>query len=666
MRKGFWGVSLAIILCLMLAVSPVLGAAAMFKDIGASWAKSDIEYLVGKGWITGYSDGTFKPDQPATRAVFITVLMRALGSKAAARTTPYFKDMKNHWAGGYVTEAVQKGILYPSEYPSGLKPDKPIYRSEAAAIMIRALRMKPDNGPTDFKDQVAVNKSMYKGYIKVAYDEGLMFTNTSGEFRPLNPVSRAETCDMLVALLPKLGSAVVAAPNTTPTTNTVPTTSTVSGSYTSIVVWGKRFNIAATPTYVKIAGNEVRVNTLAKSGTVLKVNNTHSIILDSAQNNPDLILFNKRYVVSKYSVVGSDVVVTPTCMKLSSVAISGLKYNADYVKLYITGPPASSGYLSDAIIVDQSFIKIGDKTYNVASGQAVLALGGKYFVIQKINMGSGETTLDLVETKAVVLDHPEISDISQINLGNSQINLTNISSINFYVDGYKYPLNSSTIDTSGNITLNSKNYVPSQVIMEIGSDYYKIDDLKIVNGKLIFYISTNASFKMARINGAYRDVSGVKYVKDSQIYDFNNVIVVSKNIIRIGGVQKKLDATVKIKMDNKLYDITEIDYDITLDMVTMTINESAVQSDASLPAVFIFYVNGAVYQDGASSDVLIYTDRWVTFTDITVAGPARFVNGGKAYDLIGARVKIGGTEFTVIDTAWRGRTLVFEIYLQKV
>ncbi|MGE5417624.1 MAG: S-layer homology domain-containing protein [Acidobacteriota bacterium] len=665
MRKGFWGFSLAIVLCLILAVSPVLGAAAMFKDIGASWAKSDIEYLVGKGWITGYSDGTFKPDQPATRAVFITVLMRALGSKATAKTTPYFKDMKNHWAGGYVTEAVQKGILVPSEYPSGLKPDSPIYRSEAAAIMVRAMGMKPNSGSTDFKDQAAVAKSMYKGYIKVAYDEGLMFTNTNGEFRPLNNVTRAETCDMLVALLPKLGSAVIATPK--PSTTTVPpANSAVSGTYTSIVVGGKRFNITSTPVYVKIAGNDVRINTLGKAGTVLKVNNTHSINLDSAINNPDLIIFNNRYIVSKYSVIGNDVVVTPTSMRLNTVSISGLKYNADYVKLYITGPPVTSVYLSDAIIVDQSFIKIGDKTYNVASGQAVLALGGKYFVIQKINMGNGETTLDLVETKAVVLDHPEISDISQINLGDAQVNLSTIGTISFYVDGYKYGLNSSSIDASGNMTINGKSYTSSQVVMEFGNVFYKIDDLKIVNGKLIFYISTNASFKMAQINGAYRDVSGVKFVKDSQTYDFYNVIVVSKNVIRIGGAQKNLDATIKAKMDNKLYDITEINYDTALDMVTMTISESAVQSDASLPAKYIFYLNGAVYQDGASSDVLLYTDRWVSFSDITVAGPARFVNNSKSYDLIGAKVKIGGTEFTIVDTAWRGRTLVFEVYLQKV
>lgn len=55
--------------------------ASSFTDISGHWAKAQIEQAVSKGYVTGYPDGTFKPDAAVTRAQFITMLVRALGLK---------------------------------------------------------------------------------------------------------------------------------------------------------------------------------------------------------------------------------------------------------------------------------------------------------------------------------------------------------------------------------------------------------------------------------------------------------------------------------------------------------------------------------------------------------------------------------------------------------
>ena len=59
-----------------LTASLCIGAsAAKLTDINGHWAKKYIEYGVDKGYINGYTDGTFKPDGTVTRAEFSKILI---------------------------------------------------------------------------------------------------------------------------------------------------------------------------------------------------------------------------------------------------------------------------------------------------------------------------------------------------------------------------------------------------------------------------------------------------------------------------------------------------------------------------------------------------------------------------------------------------------------
>ena len=51
---------------------------AMFDDISGHWAEGYIANAVAKGWITGYEDGSFRPDQNITRAEVATIVNRML------------------------------------------------------------------------------------------------------------------------------------------------------------------------------------------------------------------------------------------------------------------------------------------------------------------------------------------------------------------------------------------------------------------------------------------------------------------------------------------------------------------------------------------------------------------------------------------------------------
>ena len=52
--------------------------ASSFTDLDGHWAKDDIEHAVSLGWIMGYEDNTFRPDEPITRAEAMTMINRVL------------------------------------------------------------------------------------------------------------------------------------------------------------------------------------------------------------------------------------------------------------------------------------------------------------------------------------------------------------------------------------------------------------------------------------------------------------------------------------------------------------------------------------------------------------------------------------------------------------
>ncbi|MGI6144056.1 MAG: S-layer homology domain-containing protein, partial [bacterium] len=68
---------------MILGLLPTAAFAASFKDVEGHWAQQQIETWLQKGLVSGYPDGTFRPNQPVTRAEFVTFVNRAFGIKAA-------------------------------------------------------------------------------------------------------------------------------------------------------------------------------------------------------------------------------------------------------------------------------------------------------------------------------------------------------------------------------------------------------------------------------------------------------------------------------------------------------------------------------------------------------------------------------------------------------
>lgn len=125
-----------------------------FKDVTVNyWAYNQIRAVYDKGWMSGYPDGTFRPEDGATRAMVATVYSRATG-KSFDNPTPSFKDIpKTYWAYKEIEGMKQAG--YMIGYSDGtFRPDQVISRAEMAKVAALSYGKpvpKPSTTPTGSK-----------------------------------------------------------------------------------------------------------------------------------------------------------------------------------------------------------------------------------------------------------------------------------------------------------------------------------------------------------------------------------------------------------------------------------------------------------------------------------------------------------------------------------
>ncbi len=115
----------------------LLSKASDFSDVsGDRWSSEAIATLAAGDFIHGYDDGSFRPSETITRAEFAAIACRLDAS--VEKPTHNFTDLEDHWAESYIATAVAKGWI--TGYEDGtFRPDQPITRAEAATIINRML-----------------------------------------------------------------------------------------------------------------------------------------------------------------------------------------------------------------------------------------------------------------------------------------------------------------------------------------------------------------------------------------------------------------------------------------------------------------------------------------------------------------------------------------------
>ena len=113
-----------------------------YSDVAAtSWYNTAVSTLSSMGIITGYPDGTFRPNAAITRAEFAAIAARF--DSNGDKTTAKFSDIATHWAKDEISIAYNNGWI--NGYPNGtFGPQRDITRAETMTLVNRVLNRQPE------------------------------------------------------------------------------------------------------------------------------------------------------------------------------------------------------------------------------------------------------------------------------------------------------------------------------------------------------------------------------------------------------------------------------------------------------------------------------------------------------------------------------------------
>lgn len=146
--------------------------ASQFPDVeDGQYYSEPVNVLSGLGVIGGFPDGTFKPEKEVTRAEMATMVVNALGMTVTGQSDTKYSDVpKSHWASGFINYATSVGFV--AGYPNGtFKPDDPVTYDQALTMIVAAEGYKaeslPGNWPGNF-----VNKAKSLGMLDICATTG--------------------------------------------------------------------------------------------------------------------------------------------------------------------------------------------------------------------------------------------------------------------------------------------------------------------------------------------------------------------------------------------------------------------------------------------------------------------------------------------------------------
>ena len=181
---------------LFLVLMIIFSASISFADTDNHWANEEIRFLKEKGVVSGYPDGSFRPDQNITRAEFIKTINYLVGYSEKGEV--YFKDVKgDSWYYGEVGKAIKAKYINGYE-DNTLRPDNPITRQEAAKIIAMAFGIENDELITSvaFVDNNQISNWAWES-VNILKNKGYLSGYSDGSFRPNSPITRGEVVKII-------------------------------------------------------------------------------------------------------------------------------------------------------------------------------------------------------------------------------------------------------------------------------------------------------------------------------------------------------------------------------------------------------------------------------------------------------------------------------------
>lgn len=175
---------------------PVIGL--NLTDINGHWAEYNIKKLVALGAVSGYPDGTFKPDNNITRSEFVTILVKAFNRELESGGK-VFADTVGHWAAESIAIAASHGIVKGYD-ENTFGPDDTITREQMVVMIANAANLIPAEVELPFIDSSSIS-AWAREAMAAAVNNGIIGGYPDNTVRPQGEATRCEAATVIVNAL---------------------------------------------------------------------------------------------------------------------------------------------------------------------------------------------------------------------------------------------------------------------------------------------------------------------------------------------------------------------------------------------------------------------------------------------------------------------------------
>jgi parallel beta-helix repeat protein len=184
----------------------VASGGGVFADVQGHWAQAYIQALASKKIITGFPDGSFKPNDPVTRVQFAAIILKAFAPTAKKPATEFSDVRSNYWGYTAIQAAARGGFM--TGYPGGIfDPERRIPRVQTLVALVNGLELGAGNAALLSKYQDAARIPSWGTNQVAAATQARIVVNypTVGQLNPEREATRAEVAAFVYQALVSAG-----------------------------------------------------------------------------------------------------------------------------------------------------------------------------------------------------------------------------------------------------------------------------------------------------------------------------------------------------------------------------------------------------------------------------------------------------------------------------
>jgi hypothetical protein len=176
-----------------------------FPDVPPDyWARPFVEALAKRGIAVGSPDGSFRPDQPVTRAEYAALVQKAFDNQESQGSIAFTDVPSDFWAVPSIDAAVKQGFL--KGYPNGsFQPNKEVSRLEVLLSLVNGLGLprpdKPEEVVTLFQDSAKIPQWAVPAAGTAAESNIVVNYPSLDQLKPDQPATRAEVAALIYQAL---------------------------------------------------------------------------------------------------------------------------------------------------------------------------------------------------------------------------------------------------------------------------------------------------------------------------------------------------------------------------------------------------------------------------------------------------------------------------------